>query len=100
MSDLLDAVFRQPIPKKVAKKRYKPNVFPPELEDKSMWPTVDVVTGIPYGDKGLDFDVGQWCEFLGNDMQWHLAPVRRILKLAPEDYDGLADGARALARQR
>jgi len=98
MSTLLDSVFHLPPVKKVTKKRYMPHFKKdehsnarPMLLHKDDWPSVNVETGTSFGDKGLSFDLGQWCEYLGTDMRWHLAPVRRVVKMAPEDYDGMDD---------
>ena len=38
-------------------------------------------------DKRVKFEKGQWCEYLGRDMKWHLAQVRRVVRVAPEQYD-------------
>ena len=37
--------------------------------------------------KKIKFEKGQWCEYLGGDMKWHLAQVRRVVRIAPENYD-------------
>jgi len=31
---------------------------------------------------GLPFEKGQWIERLGNDMTWHLEPIRRVVRIA------------------
>ena len=43
--------------------------------------TIDPATGKSYSDKGLKFSQGQWVEYMGNDMCWHLAPIRRVVKV-------------------
>ena len=51
---------------------------PPEMDAS--------VTQQPTNPK-VKFEKGQWCEYLDMDMKWHLAQVRRVVRVAAEDYD-------------
>jgi hypothetical protein len=35
----------------------------------------------------IPFTQGQWVEYLGFDMNWYLAMVKRVVKVAPDDWD-------------
>lgn len=35
-------------------------------------------------DSRLKFEQGQWCEYHGLDMQWHLTQIKRVVKVAPD----------------
>jgi hypothetical protein len=89
VKEMIDSVTRVPEIRQVANKRYNPDTG--KLTDKKEWRKFNPDTGRSYSDKGLKFEQGQYVEFLGNDMQWHLAPVRRVVKLAPDDYDETVD---------
>ncbi|KAH9255263.1 hypothetical protein BASA81_006703 [Batrachochytrium salamandrivorans] len=39
----------------------------------------------------LKFEPGQWCEYLGLDMKWHLAQVKQVVKVAPRNWTFKAD---------
>jgi len=38
----------------------------------------------------IKFDKGQYCEFMGRDMKWHLARVQRVARVPKETYDPMA----------
>lgn len=39
----------------------------------------------------LKFEQGQWCEYLGMDMKWHLGQVKRVVKVAPKGWKPKVD---------
>jgi len=82
---LLDSVLREPKLKEVVKDRFDPFTGK-KLPAEQRW-RFNPENGANYSDKGLHYEQGQYVEFLGNDMEWHLASVRRIVKLAPEDWE-------------
>lgn len=83
---LIDSVLREPSLKPVLKDRFDPVTGKKIPGEQNKW-MFDPSTGANFSDKGLHFEQGQFVEFLGRDMQWHLSTVRRIVKLAPEDWE-------------
>jgi hypothetical protein len=60
--------------------------FPPVINHPTP-EDMDAAVSMPSSDPDVKFEKGQWCEYLGDDMEWHLAQVRRVVRVAPEDYD-------------
>lgn len=82
---LEDAVLRLPFVKPVTKARYDPYTGE-QLKDTKPW-TFDPATGRSYTNQHVDFDQGQFVEFLGDNMVWQLAKIRRIVKVVRADSE-------------
>jgi len=57
--------------------------FPAEVKLPSLENIDDAILRMPKS--GLLFETGQWIERLGNDMIWHLEPIRRVVRIPRED---------------
>ena len=58
-----------------------PSFDPPTAEDVEQAVLEDP------GIEDLEYEAGQWVEFSGLDMKWHLAMVKRVIKQAPDEWD-------------
>ena len=82
---LEDSVLRLPYLKPVKKERYDPYTGK-RLADVQPY-LFDPATGKSYTDRSVEFDQGQFVEFLGDNMQWQLAKIRRIVKIVRPDSE-------------
>lgn len=39
---------------------------------------------------GFRFSQGDWCEYFGQDMLWHLSQIKRVIRAPPEDWTDIS----------